>query len=107
MERIVHNDRLFTLYEYSKEDEFEKHVIEHSKEIFGPKSVYIDIKKRIGEDNILTIPDGYLIDLSFPFDPRLYILENVNCFGDVLDQRDVLLTHRLMLCFPKKGGHDI
>jgi len=76
MERIIHNDSLFTLYEYSKEDEFEKHVIEHSKEIFGPKSVYIDIKKRIGEDNILTIPDGYLIDLSFPSDPRLYILEN-------------------------------
>jgi len=76
MERIIYNNKLFTFHEYSKEKEFEKNVIQHSNEIFGPKSVYIDIKKMIGEDNILTIPDGYLIDFSFEQDPRLYIIEN-------------------------------
>lgn len=76
MERIVYNDKLFHLDEYSKEKEFEKRVIELGKLIFGPQSVYIDVKKRIGEDNILTIPDGYLVDFSFPADPRLYIIEN-------------------------------
>lgn len=76
MERIICNDKLFVSYEYSAEKEFEKHVVQHTNEIFGPKSVYIDIKKRIGEDNILTIPDGYLIDFSFESDPRLYIVEN-------------------------------
>lgn len=75
MERIIYDDKLFILYEYSEENEFEKHVIQHTNEIFGPKSVYIGIKKRIGEDNILTIPDGYLIDCSFESDPRLYIIE--------------------------------
>jgi len=76
MERIIYNDKLFILYEYPEENEFEKHVIQHANEIFGPKAVYIDIKKRIGEDNILTIPDGYLVDCSFESDPRLYIIEN-------------------------------
>ena len=76
MERIIYNDKIFLLYEYSDEKEFESDVIQHANEIFGPKSVYIDIKKRIGEDNILTIPDGYLIDFSFELEPRLYIIEN-------------------------------
>lgn len=76
MERIIYNNKTFHLYEYSDEKEFERHVINQANEIFGPKSVYIDVKKRIGEDNILTIPDGYLIDFSFESDPHLYILEN-------------------------------
>jgi predicted RNA-binding protein associated with RNAse of E/G family len=66
----------FTYFEYAKEHDFEKDVIEHAKEIFRPKSVYIDIKKKIQNDNIITIPDGYLIDFSFENDPRLYIIEN-------------------------------
>jgi hypothetical protein len=76
MERIIFRDSLFNLCEYSDESEFERHVIQHANEIFGPNSVYIDIKKRIGEDNILTIPDGYVIDFSFETDRRLYIIEN-------------------------------
>jgi hypothetical protein len=76
MERIIFKDKLFNMYEYSDEGEFERNVIQHANEIFGPNSVYIDIKKRIGEDNILTIPDGYIINFSFETDPRLYIIEN-------------------------------
>lgn len=41
----------------------------------GEKSIYIDIKKRIG-DSILSIPDGYLLDFSFADEPKLYIIEN-------------------------------
>jgi hypothetical protein len=76
MERIVYNGKLFNLHEYSDEQEFEQHVITQAQEIFGPKALYIDIKKRIGGDKIVTIPDGYLIDFSFGSDPRLYIIEN-------------------------------
>lgn len=76
MDRIISNNKIYTLYEYSSESEFEKKIIEYSNEIFSVKSVYIDIKKRIANDNILTIPDGYLIDFSFESDPRLYIIEN-------------------------------
>lgn len=76
MDRILYDDKIFIDYEYTEEKEFEKHIIEHSIDIFGESCVYIDIKKRIGKDNILTIPDGYLIDFSFEREPRLYILEN-------------------------------
>ncbi|GAJ22665.1 unnamed protein product, partial [marine sediment metagenome] len=70
MDRLSYKGKVFTSYEYSKESDFEGDVIKHSKEIFGPKSVYIDIKKKIKKDNIITIPDGYLIDFSFETDPR-------------------------------------
>ena len=76
MEHIAYNGRLFTSHEYSQEKEFEEQVVNHGLEIFGPHALYVDIKKRIGEDNILSIPDGYLIDASFPAQPRLYIIEN-------------------------------
>ncbi|MFC1485822.1 hypothetical protein ACFL55_02210, partial [Candidatus Latescibacterota bacterium] len=62
--------------EYSSEKEFEELIILHAKFIFGNNSLYIDVKKKIGIDSIVTIPDGYLIDFSFEKDPRLYIIEN-------------------------------
>lgn len=75
MERLIYQNKVFGPYEYSDEDEFEQVILEHANDIFGPKSVFINIKKRIGEDNIVTIPDGYIIDFSFEKDPRLYIIE--------------------------------
>ena len=74
MERI-HNKLVYKYYEYPNEAEFESEVVKQASYIFGKQTIYIDIKKRIGRD-ILTIPDGYLIDLSFSDDPRLYIIEN-------------------------------
>lgn len=76
MKRLIYQNKIFTRYDYASESEFEKLIIQYLKEIFGINSVYIDIKKKIGVDNILTIPDGYLIDFSFETDPRLYIIEN-------------------------------
>ena len=61
---------------FHEESDFELDIIKHAKEIFGPKSFYIDIKKKIKKDNIVTIPDGYLLDFSIEMDPRLYIIEN-------------------------------
>lgn len=75
MERLLQSNKTFNYYDYLTEKEFEQVIIENSKQIFGSQSVYIDIKKRIG-DSIITIPDGYLIDFSFEGDPRLYIIEN-------------------------------
>lgn len=76
MDRLSYKGKIFTLCEYSKESDFELDIIKHAKEIFGPKSLYIDIKRRIKKDSIITIPDGYLLDFSFETDPRLYIIEN-------------------------------
>jgi hypothetical protein len=75
MERIISDNKTYRHYEYTIEKEFEQIVVEKSKQIFGNNTVYIDIKKKIG-DSIITIPDGYLIDFSFAEKPRLYIIEN-------------------------------
>lgn len=75
MERLVQGNKTYSYYEYGKEQEFEQMIVQQAKHIFGSSSIYIDIKKRIG-DSIITIPDGYLIDFSFESEPRLYIIEN-------------------------------
>jgi len=75
MERLLFDDNAYNYFEYQTEKEFEQAIIENSNQIFGERTIYIDIKKRIGE-SIITIPDGYLIDFSFRAEPRLYILEN-------------------------------
>ncbi len=75
MERLISDNKTYKYYEYALENEFEKVIVDHAKQIFGNNTVYIDIKKKIG-DNIVTIPDGYLIDFSFAEKPRLYIIEN-------------------------------
>ncbi|MEJ8553094.1 hypothetical protein [Tepidibacter sp. Z1-5] len=76
MEKLIFNNKEFVYYEYEYENEFEEDVVENSKKIFGNQSIYIDIKKRIGQDKILSIPDGYLLDFSFINQPKLYIIEN-------------------------------
>lgn len=75
MERLVQGNKTYSYYEYGKEQEFEHVIVQQANNIFGSNSIYIDIKKRIG-DSIITIPDGYLIDFSFEAEPRLYIIEN-------------------------------
>jgi hypothetical protein len=75
MERLLLNNRLYSYYDYATEKEFEQVIVQQAPYIFGSESIYIDIKKRIG-DSIITIPDGYLIDFSFRQQPRLYIIEN-------------------------------
>jgi hypothetical protein len=75
MERLISDNKIYKYYEYTLESDFEGVIVNHTKQIFGNNTVYIDIKKKIG-DNIVTIPDGYLIDFSFAEKPRLYIIEN-------------------------------
>jgi len=76
MEKLYYDDKNFVFYEYETEKEFEEKIVEYANKIFGDKSIYIDLKKRIGKDKILSIPDGYLLDFSFANDPKLYIIEN-------------------------------
>ncbi len=38
MNRLSYQGQIFSLYEYSKESDFEGDIIEYAKEIFGPKS---------------------------------------------------------------------
>ncbi|MCP4985432.1 MAG: hypothetical protein GY928_04965, partial [Colwellia sp.] len=50
MEILLLNDESYISYQYEKEAEFETVIVENSKEIFGDSSIYIDVKKRIGDD---------------------------------------------------------
>ncbi|MEX2336208.1 MAG: hypothetical protein WD555_02940 [Fulvivirga sp.] len=75
MERLIQSGQTYAYYEYRTEKEFEQIIVQQAPHIFGSSSIYIDIKKRIG-DSVITIPDGYLIDFSFEAEPRLYIIEN-------------------------------
>jgi len=58
MARILHDGRTYRPYEYDSEEEFERAVVNHSHEVFGPDTVYFGIKKRLENENVLTIPDG-------------------------------------------------
>jgi hypothetical protein len=58
----------------SNEDEFEKVVKEHAKDIFGEQSIYLDIKHKLKtRSGIGSIPDGYVIILGD--EPHWHIVE--------------------------------
>lgn len=60
---------------YNYEAHFENDVGALADQIFGANSIYLAIKKKMGS-NIVTIPDGYLIDTTKPDEPKLYIIDN-------------------------------
>ena len=67
----------YNLIRFEKESEFESIIVENARSIFGVDTIYLDVKKRIGKPkSIQTIPDGFLIDLSNPGLPGLFIIEN-------------------------------
>src|SRR5262249_20740755 len=66
---------LYRPHPYANEASFEADVVKLADQIFGTASIYVDIKKKIGND-ILTIPDGYLIDVTAAAVPKLYVVEN-------------------------------
>ncbi len=70
------NNESFALFEHKKESEFEKIVVQLSPQVFGEESIYFDIKKKICNGEVATIPDGYLLDLIDPKNPCLYVVEN-------------------------------
>jgi len=55
----------YRLMDYENEEELKEIVKEHTKEIFGVGSMYFDLKSRmVSENEIMSEPDGYLIDFS-------------------------------------------
>lgn len=45
MKKILLNGKEFSEYEYLEEKEFESDIVNNSREIFGEKTFYIDLKK--------------------------------------------------------------
>lgn len=75
---ILHKptDAVFQQEPYLREDEFERDVVGIADHIFGATAIYLDVKKRVSGNKIVTIPDGYVIDLADPEDPKLFVVEN-------------------------------
>lgn len=67
---------VYTQYTYLKEIDFEKMIVQNVDKIFGSNGIYFDVKKLISTPKKgATIPDGYLLDLTFHNDPKLYLVE--------------------------------
>lgn len=70
---IVTKDGTYHLYKYENENELERMVVEHSRDVFGKDTVYVDRKIKITRKSGKgTIPDGYVIDLK---QNKLYLIE--------------------------------
>ena len=77
MSQLVTPYGIFNSVQYETEQEFERAVVANVKEIFGERRIYLDCKRRIGsKDGKQSVPDAYLIDVSSPHDPQLYVVEN-------------------------------
>ena len=68
--------KVYNLYHFQDENEFEKLVIELADMIFGNSTIYISKKRKLKGSEIISIPDGFLIDMTIPTEPKLYIVEN-------------------------------
>ena len=61
---------------FNREDEFENEIKLNAKMLFGQKTIYLDIKKRIDTSTLGgSIPDGILFDFEDPEDIRFYLVE--------------------------------
>ncbi len=66
----------FHPWPFDKEAELETTIAEVKAALFGESRIYLDVKKLIGErGRTQNIPDGYLLDLSSPRRPVLYLVE--------------------------------
>jgi len=64
----------YELWTPSSEDDFEQVVKEHTQEIFGEQSIYLDLKQKLkSRSGIGSIPDGYVIILGDS--PQWHIIE--------------------------------
>lgn len=62
---------------FEKESEIEDAILVVAPIMFGRNRYYLDAKRRIGaKGKTKNIPDGYLLDLASPKQPRLYVVEN-------------------------------
>ena len=62
---------------YKKESELEEAVQIVKEQLFGKDRIYLDLKRKIGaKGKTNNLPDGYLVDLTNPKDPKIFIVEN-------------------------------
>lgn len=69
-------NKVYNHFHFNIEADFEKLVEKIADNIFGTSTIYISKKKRIKGSEIISIPDGYLVDMTDPHRPGLYVIEN-------------------------------
>lgn len=72
---IYHVSGKYQECKFTKEEDFEKEVVNNAKLFFGEKTIYIDAKKKMETKIGNVIPDGFLFDLTNIDDPAFYIVE--------------------------------
>src|SRR6266571_5554614 len=73
---VFSNNRRFVETAFENEEKFETVVKQSSKLLFGPKSIYLDLKNRVESQQLGgVIPDGFLLDLNDREDPQFYLVE--------------------------------
>ena len=82
---LVGNDQIWRPSNFELESELEEAILGLKEYLFGPKRVYLDVKRLIGDRKYRrNVPDGYLIDLAGGR-PRLFVVENELSWHDPLD----------------------
>jgi hypothetical protein len=67
----------YYLEPFEKEADLERAIREVSPALFGPDRIYLEVKRRIGtRGRTQNVPDAYLLDLSSPKEPLLWVVEN-------------------------------
>jgi len=67
---------LYRTLAFEKEIELETAVVSLADQIFGPNTIYVDVKRRVSGNDLITIPDGYVVDMTIPDEPKLFVVEN-------------------------------
>jgi len=77
MPKILFNSRLHELVDFVNEEELERTVVDLNDAIFGDKTVYFDVKRKVKskKGQLGAIPDGYIISLVGN-SLKLFIVEN-------------------------------
>jgi predicted transport protein len=69
-------NKVFNEFQFEKEYDFEREVVNNSKLFFGSKTIYIDAKRKIETKSLgKSIPDGILFDLTDKANPEFYLVE--------------------------------
>ena len=73
---IYMDGKRFIETEFKTEEDFERVVKEHSKTLFGAKTIFSDLKNKIDSRTLgSSVPDGFLFDFKDEENPEFYLVE--------------------------------
>jgi predicted small metal-binding protein len=73
--RVITGDGIYAQKAYDNEEEMEKLVVQHAKEVFGEDALYFDVKQKVTSRLRSRITDGVLLDFRTRSQPRFWIVE--------------------------------